>query len=159
MWKHWEPTKPHHLHCIHVELKYYTYIHIETHNINVEKHYIGYMLKYRVPPGPSWATMISPQTIRYRFHHNLFRWTYVPFLLQAWASTPEKPKCLPGFKKDSNLFEVDRRHLHSGRVLGKGNNGFLYAVMILEYIRQMYIAGPGPTYNIDPVQLVYFSWK
>ncbi|XP_030206247.1 EP-cadherin-like isoform X1 [Gadus morhua] len=30
-----------------------------------------------------------------------------------------QPKCLPGFKKDSNLFEVDRRHLHSGRVLGK----------------------------------------
>ncbi|XP_030213312.1 cadherin-1-like [Gadus morhua] len=49
-------------------------------------------------------------------------WLGVGLLLvfaQAWASTPEKPKCLPGFKKDSNLFQVDRRHLHSGRVLGK----------------------------------------
>ncbi|XP_030206240.1 B-cadherin isoform X1 [Gadus morhua] len=49
-------------------------------------------------------------------------WLGVGLLLvfaQAWASTPEKPKCLPGFKKDSNLFEVDRRHLHSRRVLGK----------------------------------------
>ena len=116
------------------------------------------MLKYRVPPGPSWATMISPQTIRDMFQNNLFPCTCASFLLQAWASTPEKPKCLPGFKKDSNLFQVDRRHLHSGRVLGKGNNGFLSAVMILEYIRQTYIAGHGPTYNIDPVQLVFFSW-
>ncbi|XP_059907435.1 cadherin-1-like [Gadus macrocephalus] len=52
----------------------------------------------------------------------LVLWLGVGLLLvfaQAWASTPEKQKCLPGFKKDSNLFEVDRRHLHSGRVLGK----------------------------------------
>ncbi|CAL8391596.1 B-cadherin [Gadus morhua] len=52
----------------------------------------------------------------------LVLWLGVGLLLvfvQAWASTPEKQKCVPGFKKDSNLFQVDRRHLHSGHVLGK----------------------------------------
>ncbi|CAL8234457.1 unnamed protein product, partial [Arctogadus glacialis] len=50
----------------------------------------------------------------------LVLWLGVGLLLVfAKASTPEKQKCLPGFKKDSNLFQADRRHLHSGRVLGK----------------------------------------
>ncbi|CAL8254131.1 unnamed protein product [Lota lota] len=38
---------------------------------------------------------------------------------QAWQSTSEEQKCVPGFEMDLNVFKVERRHLQKGLKLGK----------------------------------------